>query len=321
MSESSHENINSNASSIKYALDELRREIESNSKTIIKQKEELQFFKEEIKHNENINMKDELNIIYNKSTNQRKIIDLLVDESHDLNDENNFLYQKIIKGNEVKESLLLYSNQLKDKKNKLINEISNLKQKQQIEQSLKEETNKDDKIKSQLLLDEENRLNEKKESIIDLKSKIEGLVYQISKNKEIIKNEEMYNQKINDKQVYLNEYCNFHQNTTMILDNKIKCLKDNLNSLQIEINKNSLDYLNLNNNLEKLQKSISKINQNNYQLFVNFEDSLLNLNNNVRKLNSENESLESSSHIKYKILNSLKEIDSLNKNIDKYLDN
>lgn len=261
-------------------------------------------------------LKEELDGILKKSVNQRKIIDLMVIESNELKEDNKLMYEKYNRGQEVSQNLIAYSSELDVRKRNLIEEIEYLKREgDTLRNAGSQIFNEEKEFEKNYRSYRENLFNQEK-VLIELKSKIEAVRYELNKNSEILRSEQsqVSNQyhKISDTQRCLGQA----RETFNFLNERSQQLTDEINRLKQECEKSYIDYEEVSQKVEILLKKTSQISKFNLELSELFEDALARLERKISQISKKNESLELSSEVKTKVINSLRELNSYKKMIE-----
>lgn len=320
MSLSQLDSLDNEISDIKNKISSYNEEVGYYERRIIEKRMKLESFLERISKKgllSNMESKnEEVSNLFQRNENSKRVINLMIDEIESIQEESKYIEEKIENSYETKIKLNTFFVDLSRRISDVTNENNQLRNKIKIQNQAKEQSTRELSIITNKFNEDNGLLVSKEYEINKEKIKINKVLDEI----------EMYNKRLEEESTSNKDENNIDSSYLMDknkylkviekLDDKRNIINGNLMEINEEISKNKIEYLKLTNVFNEIKYNYAKISKNNLNNQSTVNQTIERLYEKVNCITGKNEELEMSFEIKKKIINSLKEINSINQEFD-----
>lgn len=320
MSLSQLDSLDNEISDIKNKISSYNEEVGYYERRIIEKRMKLESFLERISKKgllSNMESKnEEVSNLFQRNENSKRVINLMIDEIESIQEESKYIEEKIENSYETKIKLNTFFVDLSRRISDVTNENNQLRNKIKIQNQAKEQSTRELSIITNKFNEDNGLLVSKEYEINKEKIKINKVLDEI----------EMYNKRLEEESTSNKDENNIDSSYLMDknkylkviekLDDKRNIINGNLMEINEEISKNKIEYLKLTNVVNEIKYNYAKISKNNLNNQSTVNQTIERLYEKVNCITGKNEELEMSFEIKKKIINSLKEINSINQEFD-----
>lgn len=320
MSLSQLDSLDNEISDIKNKISSYNEEVGYYERRIIEKRMKLESFLERISKKgllSNMESKnEEVSNLFQRNENSKRVINLMIDEIESIQEESKYIEEKIENSYETKIKLNTFFVDLSRRISDVTNENNQLRNKIKIQNQAKEQSTRELSIITNKFNEDNGLLVSKEYEINKEKIKINKVLDEI----------EMYNKRLEEESTSNKDENNIDSSYLMDknkylkviekLDDKRNIINGNLMEINEEISKNKIEYLKLTNVVNEIKYNYAKISKNNLNNQSIVNQTIERLYEKVNCITGKNEELEMSFEIKKKIINSLKEINSINQEFD-----
>lgn len=320
MSLSKLDSLDNEISDIKNKISSYNEEVGYYERRLIEKKMKLESFLERISKKgllSNTESKNkEVSNLFQRNENSKRVINLMIDEIESIQEESKYIEEKIDNSYETKIKLNTFFVDLSRRISDVTNENNQLRNKIKIQNQAKEQSTRELSIITNKFNEDNALLVNKEYEINKEKIKINKVVDEIEMSNKRLEEESTSNK--DENIMDNNDLMSKNQYFKVIekLDDKRNILNENLKEINDEISKNKIEYLKLTNVVNEIKYNYAKISKNNLNNQSIVNQTIERLYEKVNCIAGKNEELEMSFEIKKKIINSLKEINSINQEFD-----